>query len=174
MDKLVLVLNLLLGSGQPQLQCGDNIYRCAIGRSGVIENKIEGDGATPSGTYKLKTLYYREDKIPEPNISLPKVKITQDMGWCDDPKDPFYNQLIRLPYAASHEEMWREDDLYDLVIEMDHNSDPIIPGKGSAVFIHVASDDYASTAGCIALKKDDLIDLLQKLGPDTQVNIPVL
>ncbi|MDP1723945.1 MAG: L,D-transpeptidase family protein [Alphaproteobacteria bacterium] len=155
--KLVLCLN-----GAYGLKVGDVTYQCAIGKSGIIENKVEGDEGTPVGRFHLKNLYYRKDKfVEEPQTGLPKIEITQDLGWCDEPTHPEYNRPVTSSFDFSHEKMWREDDLYDLVIEIDHNSDPVVPDKGSAVFIHVAREGYTPTAGCIALKKEDLLEILK-------------
>lgn len=170
---MLTVLKLIVALGSVgRLDIGDGQeYKCAIGRSGIIEDKEEGDGGTPIGEFYLKNLYYRKDKVGEPETGLPKIEITKDLGWCDDSKHPDYNRPVTLPFEASHEEMWRDDDLYDLVIELNHNADPVVPGKGSAVFIHVARENYSPTAGCIALKKEDLLELLKHVGEHTKIII---
>lgn len=144
----------------PHLTHRDQSFRCAIGKAGIAHDKKEGDHKTPAGTYKLLHLYYRADKIETPPTILPVTEITPDLGWCDDPAYPDYNKAVALPFPGSHEKMWRDDDLYDIVIEISHNHSPSIPGKGSAVFIHIAKEKYEGTEGCIALKKEDLIQLL--------------
>lgn len=146
-------------------------YRCALGRGGILTRKVEGDGATPIGTYPLLRLFWRSDKITSIETSLPYQNLNIDDGWCDDPTHPEYNQLVKLPFHASHERMWRDDDLYDLVIEIGHNNHPVIPDAGSAVFIHIASPDYAPTEGCIALAKNDLLMLIQKWTTATKVEV---
>lgn len=146
-------------------------YRCALGRGGILTYKVEGDGATPTGIYPLLRLFWRSDKITSIETLLPHQNLNLDDGWCDDPTHPEYNQLVNLPFSASHERMWHDDDLYDLVIEIGHNNNPVVPGAGSAVFIHVASPDYAATEGCIALAKDDLLMLIQKWTTATKVEI---
>ncbi|MBO6947784.1 MAG: L,D-transpeptidase family protein [Rhodospirillales bacterium] len=146
-------------------------YRCALGRSGVRRDKKEGDGATPTGRYPLKRLYIRRDRIPEIETALPVTDINPNDGWCDDQARPEYNTAVRLPYDGSHEVMYRDDHLYDLVIEIGHNDTPPIPGAGSAVFIHIAKPDYAPTEGCVALHVNDLRDLLADWGPETEIEI---
>ncbi len=148
-------------------------YPCAIGRSGIKpeEDKREGDGATPSGCFPLREVLYRADRVEEPKTKLPSGEIELEDGWCDDPEDENYNQLITLPYEASHEELWREDHLYDIIVPIGYNDDPAIPGAGSAIFMHIAREDYAPTAGCVALKKEDLLEVLEGCTPETQICI---
>lgn len=146
-------------------------FRCALGRSGVSEDKHEGDGATPIGVFALKRLLVRTDRIASVSSMLLTQAISPDDGWCDDPTHPQYNRLVKLPFDASHEQLWRDDAVYDLVIEISHNDDPPVPGAGSAVFIHVAQADYAPTAGCVALARDDLLQLLPHWSNDTFIEI---
>jgi L,D-peptidoglycan transpeptidase YkuD (ErfK/YbiS/YcfS/YnhG family) len=135
---------------------------CAMGRNGLIpaDEKREGDGATPIGRWRLTRVLYRPDRIPEPTCALPTAPLSPRDGWCDDPKDPAYNTSVTLPYPASHEEMWRADGLYDVVVETDHNTDPVVPGMGSAIFLHCRNPSGLPTAGCIAVDRDVLIALL--------------
>jgi L,D-peptidoglycan transpeptidase YkuD (ErfK/YbiS/YcfS/YnhG family) len=144
---------------------GGHRYRCAIGRSGARADKREGDGATPVGCFAFRRVLYRADRLPAPRTHLPVASITPDDGWCDDPADPLYNKPVQLPYAASHERMWRDDGIYDIVVVIGHNDDPIQPGLGSAVFLHLARADYGPTEGCVALALPDLLDLLRAVGP---------
>lgn len=141
------------------------IYRCAVGRTGFTDNKQEGDGATPRGTFRFKTLYYRPDRLEKPLTALPLISLQADDGWCDDPTDPLYNQPVKLPYPARCEQLWREDHLYDLMITTDYNQNPTLPGAGSAIFIHVARLDsqghYQPTAGCLVLSLNDLQQITQ-------------
>lgn len=148
--------------------CGVN-----IGRSGVRPEaeKTEGDGATPSGTYKLKNVFYRADNLDRPETALPIFEITKDMGWCDDLKDPAYNTLIKKPFEASHEDMFRDDHLYNIVVETSHNDAPPVPGRGSAIFLHLKRDESAPTAGCIAFEEQDLIDILRHAPAEAEVTI---
>ncbi len=137
-------------------------FRCALGRAGIIaaNRKREGDGATPAGLLPLRRLHYRADRGPIPATALPRSPIAPDDGWCDDPAHPDYNRLVRRPFAASHEEMWRSDDLYDIVGELGWNDAPVVPGRGSAIFLHLARADYGPTAGCVALARADLLEVL--------------
>ncbi|HOY79158.1 MAG TPA: L,D-transpeptidase family protein [Hyphomonadaceae bacterium] len=147
--------------------------RCALGRSGVTpaDSKREGDGASPLGVWPMRQLLWRPDRIAAPATGLPAVELIPQAGWCDDPADPFYNRPILLPYAASHEKLWREDHLYDLIVELGYNDDPVIPGKGSAIFLHVAQPDYSPTEGCVACSLPDLLALLAAAKPGDAIEI---
>jgi len=152
------------------------IFDCALGKGGVTTNKVEGDHKTPLGEFPLRHLYYRTDKLSNPiHAGLPMRAILPDEGWCDDPADTAYNRPIILPYAASHENLWREDDLYDLIIELGYNDNPPTPGKGSAIFLHVATQNedgtLKNTEGCVALRKDDLLQILPLLWADERIVI---
>jgi len=145
--------------------------RCAVGRSGVTADKREGDGATPAGRWLLREAFYRPDRIAPPQSALKLTPIAPDDGWCDDPGDPSYNRPIKLPYGASHEEMWRNDHLYDVVVAIGYNDDPPVPGKGSAIFLHLCRDDFGPTAGCVAIPLADMLDILPLLTPETAIVI---
>ena len=146
-------------------------YRCALGKAGVNKKIKEGDGITPKGVFKITKIYYRADKIKIIKTNIKKIKITKNMGWCDDPLSRFYNRQIKLPSKFSHENLHRNDDLYDLVAVINYNTNPIIKNKGSAIFIHVAKNSYRKTRGCIALKKKDLINILTKIKKNTKIKI---
>lgn len=145
--------------------------RCALGRTGLVVDKREGDGATPAGVFPLRRVLYRPDRVAAPETGLPVRPITADDGWCDDPGDPAYNRLVRLPYPGRHERLWRDDGLYDLVAVIGHNDDPVVPGRGSAIFLHVAKPDHAPTEGCVALALDDLRRLLADCRPGDEIAI---
>ena len=135
---------------------------CCIGLNGLTLNKIEGDNCTPIGTWPFRRVFYRADKQDTPLTRLPLTKITKQMGWCDDPKDEEnYNKLVELPYLYSHEKLWRNDDLYDIIIELGYNDKPPIKGRGSAIFMHLMAKDGSPTAGCISLRKNDLLNLIR-------------
>ncbi len=154
------------------LEAGGRRWRCALGRGGVRQHKREGDGATPVGRFPLRRLLYRRDRLTQaPATALACDAIARDDGWCDDPKDPAYNRPVRLPCAASHERLWREDGLYDVVVVLGHNDEPPVPGLGSAIFLHVARPDYRPTEGCVALALPDLLALLEGCGPDTVLTV---
>ena len=147
----------------------DRTFRAAIGRTGVTAGKREGDGASPIGIWPMRRLFYRSDRLARPQTSLPVQPIRPEDGWCDDPLSADYNRLVRRPFAASHEEMWREDAIYDLVVELGYNDDPPVAGLGSAIFLHVARRDFGATAGCLALTRVDLLAVLAAIGPGAAV-----
>ena len=160
-------------AGQGWLEGGGRQWRCAIGHGGIRRDKKEGDGATPVGRCALRRLLSRRDRLGEaPATSLPAAAMARDDGWCDDPSDPAYNRQVTLPFEASHEKLWRDDGLYDVVVVLGHNDDPPVPGLGSAIFLHVARPNYGPTEGCVALALDDLLDLLSHCGPDTVLTVP--
>ena len=136
-------------------------YLCALGRSGVKKNKREGDGATPVGRFLLRRVLYRPDRLDKPKTNLPILPIAENEAWCDDPDYPLYNTKVTLPYPARTEPLWREDHLYDVLVVLGHNDDPVVPGAGSAIFLHVAAPDYAPTEGCVALALNDLLAVLE-------------
>jgi L,D-peptidoglycan transpeptidase YkuD (ErfK/YbiS/YcfS/YnhG family) len=146
-------------------------FRCALGKSGIKKKRREGDFITPKGNYKLIKIYYRADKIQNLKTNLKKIKIRKNMAWCDDPKSNFYNQLINLPTKFRHEKLYRNDNLYDLIIILNYNMRPIIKNKGSAIFIHVAKRNYTPTQGCIALSKIHLRALLKNINKNEEIKI---
>ncbi|MFO1152572.1 MAG: L,D-transpeptidase family protein [Rhodospirillales bacterium] len=138
---------------------------CRLGRAGIRVDKREGDGATPAGLHPLRRVLWRDDRLSPPATGLPRQPIRPDDGWCDDPADAAYNRPVTLPYPGRHERLWRDDGLYDVIVVIGHNDDPVVAGAGSAVFIHVVAPDGAPTAGaptagCIALALPDLLALL--------------
>ena len=147
--------------------------RCALGKAGVrpATDKREGDGATPAGVWPLRGVLWRPDRMTAPSSRLPVRPIEPDDGWCDDPFDPAYNRPVRLPYPASAERLWREDEVYDLVAVLGYNDAPVIPGAGSAIFVHLARANYAPTEGCIALALGDLVELLARAAPGDAVSV---
>ena len=146
---------------QNTLTCEGVQYECAIGKAGFSTNKIEGDNCTPVGTFKIRRVFYRADKITLPdNIQIFSIPITPDMGWSDDSTDVNYNRLVSLPHAYRAEKMYRDDDVYDVVIELGYNDDPVIMGKGSAVFFHIARDGYLGTEGCVAITLEHMLKVL--------------
>ena len=136
------------------------VLRAALGRGGVRRDKQEGDGATPAGVLPLRRVLYRADRLAAPDCAVPVEPIAETDGWCDDPSARDYNRLIRLPHDARHEELWRTDWLYDIVGVLGWNDAPVMRGRGSAIFLHVARRDYAPTEGCIALSLPDLRRML--------------
>jgi L,D-peptidoglycan transpeptidase YkuD (ErfK/YbiS/YcfS/YnhG family) len=143
---------------------GGRWARCAIGPAGVVaaEAKREGDGASPAGAWVMRKVFYRPDRRAAPRSGLPVEPLQPSDGWCDAPADPAYNRRVALPYPASAEHLWRDDAVYDLIVTLAHNDDPVVPGAGSAIFLHLARPDYAPTQGCVALAVGDLEELLMK------------
>lgn len=148
---------------------GERALRCAIGRGGIAAEKREGDGATPVGRYRLTMVLYRADRRPAPVTILPVRALHPADGWCDAPGHAAYNHPVTLPFAASHERMWRDDGLYDLLAVTDHNQRPCRPGAGSAIFVHVARAGYAATAGCVAFTAGDLATILEQWTADSRL-----
>lgn len=132
------------------------IFRCALGKGGIRADKSEGDGATPAGLLPLRRLLYRADRVSAPESALRREPIGLQDGWCDDPTHPDYNRQITLPHLARHERLWRDDALYDVVVPLGWNDAPVVRGRGSAIFLHLARPDYAPTEGCVALSLVDL------------------
>lgn len=156
-----------------QLFIGEKHFPCALGRSGIVNDKREGDGGTPAGVWKLQTCWLRSDKWPTPPQYLPTRIITASSGWSDDPDDPDYNLPVTLPHIFSHEKLWRQDDQYDVIITLDHNLTPIIPGAGSAIFFHLAKPDYSPTEGCVAISHAHMGEVLPLLTPETNMIIQI-
>ena len=145
------------------IRSGAGLVRCALGRGGRRPLKREGDGATPIGSWPLRDVLYRADRVARPRTALPVRAIRRDDGWCDDPVDRNYNRPVRHPYPASAERLWREDALYDVVVVLGYNERPRARGRGSAIFMHVARPGYAPTEGCIALALPDLLRLVARV-----------
>lgn len=171
----VILVRAAKGATTGTLRFGGREYPCALGRSGIVENKHEGDGGTPAGHFPLREVRYRADRLEWPPTAIPVGETKRDDGWCDAPADPSYNRPVRLPYPASAEAMWRDDELYDLLAVIGYNDAPVVPGAGSAIFLHVArigSDgSYLATAGCIALELSDLLAVLAGCDLMTMIDI---
>jgi L,D-peptidoglycan transpeptidase YkuD (ErfK/YbiS/YcfS/YnhG family) len=153
------------------LTAGPLHTRCAVGRGGITSVKREGDGATPRGSFRLLAAMYRPDRIARPVTHLPLTALDPDAGWCDDPADRNYNRAVRLPYPARHEDLWRKDHLYDVVIVLDYNIAPVVPAAGSAIFLHLGSPDLSPTSGCITVSMPTMLKLLPHLATTTVVDI---
>ena len=162
------------GARTGRLTAGDHTFPCAIGRTGLAGEKREGDGGTPIGTFPLRELRYRQDRMSAPDTGLPLIPIGPKDGWCDASADPAYNRPVDFPYTASAEQMWRDDHLYDLVIVVGYNDDPVVPEAGSAIFIHLAKEENGElqpTQGCVALRLDDMLALLARIDDETTISI---
>jgi len=164
-------LQVFLEDGKTYAAWQGRRWRCAVGRGGLGDKGGEGDGVTPVGRWTMRRVLYRADRLDPPATALPCQAIDDDDGWCDDPADAAYNRPVRLPYPASHEKMTREDHLYDVVVVLAHNDDPVVPGAGSAIFLHVARPDYGPTEGCVALALADLLEVVEAATPDSAVAV---
>jgi L,D-peptidoglycan transpeptidase YkuD (ErfK/YbiS/YcfS/YnhG family) len=150
----------ILGSGP--LCLGGEAYRAALGWGGVRVDKREGDGATPAGTLPLREVFYRPDRGIPPDCAVPVRALTPHDGWCDDPASAAYNRLVMLPTGASAEVLWRDDTIYDIIGVLSWNDAPVVPGRGSAIFLHIAKPNYTPTDGCVALAEADLRQVLKR------------
>ena len=148
----------------------DFSFKCCIGKNGTTSNKIEGDNKTPKGLFSLGNVYYRKDKNLKPITKLNCISINKKMGWCNDVENKKYNKLIKINKKIKHEKMFRKDYKYDYVIPIQYNTKKTVVGKGSAIFIHITKN-YKKTAGCIALRKKDLLILLKLISGKTKIKI---
>ncbi len=153
-------------------QCGHVYYGCSLGPAGIRLNKREGEGATPAGVWPMRYVMYRPDRLMRPRTGLPVFPIRPNSGWCDDPGSAQYNQPVTLPVHASHERLWRDDGVYDVVVVIGHNDSPPISGFGSAVFIHLQRPDRRATQGCIAFGQSDLLRMLETWSTSTRLVVP--
>ncbi len=153
------------------LTAGGQTIKVALGRGGIQANKREGDGGTPQGTFYPLRLWWRGDRHPRPPTFLPVRAIGPEDAWCEDPSDRHYNQPVRLNPKQGGDRLTRDDHLYDFIIEIDHNTRPRIAGRGSAVFLHLARENFSPTAGCVAMTRSAMLRLLKRLGPDTKIVI---
>ncbi len=143
---------------------------CVIGRGGVVTDKREGDGRTPVGCHRITGLLYRPDRIAAPAPWAQAIK-PGDL-WCDDPKHPDYNHLVREPFNASHEKLRRADPLYDVILLTDWNWPDATPGNGSAIFLHRWRRPGYPTEGCIAFRPDHLSWIARNLSKNTRLIVP--
>ena len=150
---------------------GDYRIKCAVGKRGIGKKKKEGDFITPIGLFKIKFVLYRKDRVKKLNTRLEKFTIKKNMGWCDDPRSKKYNKLITLPFDYHYEKLFKTENTYDIVLVLNYNMAPIKKDKGSAIFIHVSKRNYKSTAGCVAIKKIELLKLLKNIKKNTKVEI---
>ena len=145
--------------------------KCAVGKRGVNLKKKEGDFITPIGLYKIKYILYRKDRIKKISSKLRKITIKKNMGWCDDPKSKQYNKLVNLPFSYGCERLFKKENIYDIILVLNYNMNPVKKDKGSAIFVHVAKKNYEKTRGCVAVKKLDLLKILKKIKVKTKVKI---
>jgi len=161
-------------AGNPRrgwLTAGGQPIPVALGRGGILANKREGDGGTPRGTFRPRQVWWRGDRHPRPRSFLPTRAIRPEDAWCEDPGDRHYNQPMRLRPGQGGDRLRRADHLYDFIVEIDHNTHPRIAGRGSAVFLHLARENFGPTAGCVSMTKSAMLQLLRRLGPETKIVI---
>jgi L,D-peptidoglycan transpeptidase YkuD (ErfK/YbiS/YcfS/YnhG family) len=152
-----------------QARFGEQVWPCAVGRGGVREDKTEGDSATPAGFWPIRRVLYRADRLQRPETVFACDLLQPNDGWCDAPGDPRYNSLVRLPYPASHERLWRDENVYDCIVVLGFNDRPVRVGAGSAIFLHVARRDLSPTEGCVALLQGHLLDFLRAASQSSRV-----
>ena len=144
--------------------------KCAIGKNGIGYKKKEGDLITPSGIFRIKYILYRKDRV-KIKTKLKRKIIKKNLGWCDDPKSTHYNKPVKLPFTYSHEKLYKKENIYDIILVLNYNMNPIKKNKGSAIFIHIAKNNFKKTEGCIAIKKRNLIKLVKEINPNTKIII---
>ena len=149
----------------------DYKLKCAIGKSGIISSKKEGDLATPKGTFELGTFYYRKDNNKPPKCKIKKKIIKKKMGWCNDSRSKKYNKEISFPFKYGAEKLYRKDKIYDLFINIKYNFSPVIKEKGSAIFLHITDGKYKPTKGCVAIAKKDFLKILPLINNKTKISI---
>jgi L,D-peptidoglycan transpeptidase YkuD (ErfK/YbiS/YcfS/YnhG family) len=154
-----------------RLFLGETQMRCALGKGGVTESKHEGDGCTPLGIFPLRKVMYRPDRLEAPRTALETNEIEDDMGWCDDPEDEHYNTLVRLPRPGRTERLFRDDHIYDIIVVLGYNDDPVFKGGGSAVFLHLARENYTPTEGCVAVSLPDMLLILGSVASGASIRI---
>tara|TARA_B100001094_G_scaffold226103_1_gene220457 strand:+ start:421 stop:912 length:492 start_codon:yes stop_codon:yes gene_type:complete len=145
--------------------------KCAVGKRGIGNKKKEGDQITPRGRFRIKSIFYRKDRVHYLKSKISKFQIRKNMGWCDDPKSRSYNKFIRFPFMYSAEKLYRKDNIYDIILVLNFNTNPTYKNKGSAIFIHVAKKKFQSTKGCIAIAKIKLKELVKKIDNKTTINV---
>ena len=145
--------------------------KCSIGKSGIKNKKKEGDLGTPKGSFKIGNLYYRKDRLKKFKCKINKKIIKKNMGWCDDVQSKKYNRQITFPFKYSAEKLYRKDNIYDLFINIKYNQKPVVKGKGSAIFLHIAKLNYYPTKGCVAISKNDFLKILPHINKKTKILI---
>ena len=145
--------------------------KCAIGKRGITDKKVEGDNKTPAGVFRFDSLFYRKDRLKKIKSKLPKKIIKKNMGWCDDTRSKYYKKLIRFPFILSAEKLWLNENIYDILLVINYNTKPVIKKKGSAIFLHIAKKNYKPTRGCIAISKKDMKQLIDIINNKTKLKI---
>lgn len=164
-------MSIITVTGKNRLEFLGKSYRCAVGENGFTDDPKEGARKTPTGRFPLRECWYRPDRIKAPVTHLPLKVLHPDDGWCDAPADAHYNRHVKLPFSASHEQLWRQDHTYDIIVPIGFNDVDIVPGKGSAIFFHLAKPDYAPTLGCIAVALPDMMEILKGIDEKSLMSI---
>ncbi|GJM03495.1 MAG: hypothetical protein DHS20C08_19960 [Rhodomicrobium sp.] len=167
----LLTLNASATNGLIQLSGSNLTFPACLGRTGKTASKREGDGKSPQGVWHPQQVYYRSDKLQRPITHLPIKPLKPNDGWCDDPDDKNYNRPVKRPYPASSEALWRQDNMYDLIVVLDHNQRPRVKNLGSAIFMHIAKPENSATEGCLAFSEPSLRRLIAKLSTTSRVII---
>lgn len=173
-DRPLSLVSIHAAAGRPSqgwLVAGPQILPVALGRGGIKANKFEGDGGTPRGTFHPVRVWWRNDRHPQPKTHLPTRAIRHNDAWSEDPADRHYNRAVERKAGDDGDRLMRADHLYDFIIEIDHNTRPRIAGRGSAVFLHLARENFSPTAGCVGLTRRAMLQLLSRLGPQTRIVI---
>ncbi len=163
------MLSIITIASPGEARWGERRFRCAIGAGGVSRSKREGDRATPLGCFALRRALFRPDRVDAPATALPTTPLGPDDGWCDDSRDHRYNRPVKRVAGVRCEALWRVDSIYDVIVVLGYNDEPVVPGCGSAIFLHLAREDYRATAGCIAMARDDLLGILRQCEAQTQL-----
>ena len=145
--------------------------KCALGKRGIGNKRREGDFITPKGNFKIKYILYRKDRIKRIQSKIKKIIIKKNMGWCDDPLSKNYNKLIKIPSEYNYEKLYKKDNVYDIILVLNYNMNPVVKNKGSAIFIHVTKANYKKTEGCVAIKKIHLLKIIKELKNNTKIKI---
>ena len=150
------------GGARGKLMLNGRQIDCFFGKGGVTpeKDKREGDHKSPLGAFPIRKVFWRADKGPRPQSPFETIAIEENFGWCDAKDDSNYNKFVLHPYPASAEKLWRNDDLYDIIVVLGHNDSPVIAGMGSAIFLHCTREGYAGSEGCLAISNSDLRELL--------------
>ncbi len=149
----------------------DYKIKCSIGKRGLTEKKREGDFKTPKGSFNFKFLLYRGDRVKNVKTKIKLIKIKKNFGWCDDPSSKHYNKLISFPFKKSAEKLYLKKNIYDLILVLNYNINPVVKNKGSAIFLHLANRSFSSTKGCVAIRKEDFLKVLAYINKKTKINI---
>jgi len=145
--------------------------KCALGKRGIGNKRREGDFITPKGNFKIKYILYRKDRIKRIQSKIKKIIIKKNMGWCDDPVSKNYNKLIKIPSEYNYEKLYKKDNVYDIILVLNYNMNPVVKNKGSAIFIHVTKANYKKTEGCVAIKKVHLLKIIKELKKNIKIKI---